>query len=99
MKTFKDLKVGDYFYYAEPFGDNRLDKHKIEEIKHDDFFVKFKVKWKGIGLTYYVIPKSSLNKSFDTNYGMYVDPKYILKDLQIGAPKIVSEEIEDLPFE
>lgn len=81
MKTFRDLKVGDIFYYS-----NRkiLEKHKILRIKDDNFYRRYLVNWSNVeykATTEYVIPLDCVDTPYCYDYGMYIDPKYILETI------------------
>lgn len=80
MKTFKDLKVGDFFYYSDRR--KKVEKHKILRIKDDTFYRRYLVYCNdSIATTEYVIPLDYVNASYCHDYGMYVDPKYILEKI------------------
>lgn len=81
MKTFSDLKVGDTFFYCE---NNIIQKFEILKIIENSCYKKY--------LTCYpneqreiirelVIPRDCLNNTYCHDYGMYVDPKYILEKI------------------
>ena len=81
MKTFRDLKVGDIFYYSDR---KKLEKHKILRIKDDPFYRRYLVNWSNVeykATTEYVIPLDYVDTPYCHNYGMYVDPKYILEKI------------------
>ena len=82
MRTFNDLKVGDFFYYSDRR--KKVEKHKILRIKDDNFYRRYLVSWKYegySGTTDYIIPLDCMNTPYCHDWGMYVDPKYILEKI------------------
>lgn len=82
MRTFNDLKVGDFFYYSDRR--KKVEKHKILRIEDDNFYRRYLVSWKYegySGTTEYIIPLDYMNTSYCHDWGMYVDPKYILEKI------------------
>jgi hypothetical protein len=79
MKTFRDLKIGDTFYYSDG---KKIEKHKILRIKDDHFYRRY---WSNIvgyeGITEYVIPLVCVDTPYCHDYGIYVDPEYILEQI------------------
>ena len=78
MKTFKDLKVGDVFYFYHGI---QFRKHKIVGIRKDNYFVRYKVPWSTDDFTELVIPIDCLNKSFVKDFGMYTNVEDILNTI------------------
>ncbi len=81
MKKFKDLKIGDTFFYCE---NNIIQKFEILKIRENSCYRKY--------LTCYpnkqrettrefIIPHYCLNDTYCHDYGMYIDPKYILEKI------------------
>ena len=81
MKVFNDLKVGDFFYYSNG---KKIEKYKILRIKDDTFYRRYLVNWPNVeykATTEYVIPLIYVDTPYCHDYGMYVDPEYILEQI------------------
>lgn len=82
MKVFNDLKIGDFFYYSDRR--KKIEKYKILRIKDDTFYRRYLVNWPNVeyeATTEYVIPLDYVDTPYCHNYGMYIDPKYILEKI------------------
>lgn len=75
MKTFKDLKIGDIFYY---YNGNQFKKHKIVGIRKDHYFIRYIVPWLSGCFSELVVPIYCSNESFVKEFGVYTNIEDVL---------------------